>query len=554
MKKILRRFRYNGLFACFFTAAALLPDYVFEILFPYFEVSFDPFFVLALLLFGFFLSLCGRFVFSVVTAALFVAQYIQVNHLAYFGRPLNPVDIRKIGAEFSDVLSSGAAAWQDVWFVTPLLLSGFGALFCFFFRYRRELGFSVFALFVIAGALSAKPWRAYHKSLKAFLPGDTRYSIHNSLNTFSFFLVKGRELPDGPIVPEGTYKAVKVEKTGEAKPDLIVFVMGESLTPAHMSLFGYDRPTTPRLDSLKGTPGFFHKEALSGAVSTHSALPLFFNLMREPGNLDVLYGERANLFRLAREAGYRTYWISVQDGKNTAHIGVPYIDDVRTYESEVYDFGKYREDHLLEVFKNLDVSQGRHFVVLHFRSPHSPYEGNYAHRGNEFDVYPADASTRERRLVNTYDNAVLYTDDVLYRIFQEFRAKGRKNSLFMMTSDHGQLLGLHGVYGHNILNRETASVPFIMYETVPDPELSEGLGRYPAVSHYAIGKALAAALGYRVVNPNEKEGEIFVHGNNIFTDYQILRGAWNGEGRLEFLPSMTLSDYVVYRKYLEHAE
>lgn len=549
IKMALHRFRYNVFFSFFFTGIILLPDISFELFSPYFEVSFDPFFVLALILFGFFLSLSGRLVFSLVTLGLFIIQYIQISHMAYFGRPLNPVDIRKISGEFSDIISSGIGAWRDVWFVTPLLVLSFGALAYVFYKYRRQLGFSLFAVFVVFIALAVKPERAARKSLKAFLPTETRFSIHNSLNTFSFFLMNGSSLPDKAIVSEEMYAPLNIQKKEGPLPKLIVFVMGESLTFDHMSLFGYERQTTPKLEELSKLPGFVYKKAIAGAVSTHSSLPLFFNLMSEPGHLNLLYHGSANLFKLAKEAGYTTHWISAQDAKNTNFIGVPYIDDLRTYESDIYHFSTRREDHLLDLFSDLDVSEGKHFVVLHFRSVHSPYESNYEHRKKEFSKYPIESSERYRRFLNSYDNAVLYTDDIIYKIFQEFQKKGRdEKRVFLMTSDHGQLIDHRGVYGHNILVKETAHVPFVLYGTDLSQDTIAEINRYSYISHYQIGEVLAGILGYEVVNPNLEEGEFYIHGNNLFTDYMLLRGMQKRSGEIDMMPMMTLSDYILLRK------
>lgn len=315
MKNIIRRFQYNFMFAVLFTFAAILPDYVMQYSSVHFRVAFDPVFLASLTLFGFFLSLSGRVVFCAVTLFLTVCQIIQLNYMAYSGRPISPVDIHKIFVEFPDIWSSGMGAIKDVWFVTPMVLLTFGGTAYFFFKYRKQLGFSFLAVLIVLGTMAAKPERASRKTLKHFLPAETRNSIHNSWNTFSYYLVKGRLLPEAPIVPQGTYLPVSAEKINKKTPRIIVFIMGESMSYEHMGLFGYFRDTTPYLSKMKQDPNFVYIKGVSSAVSTHSALPIFFDVMNEPGNLDVLKKDPVNLFRLAKRAGYKTHWISAQDAK-----------------------------------------------------------------------------------------------------------------------------------------------------------------------------------------------------------------------------------------------
>lgn len=211
MQNIIRRFQYNFIFAVLFTFAAILPDYVMQYSSVHSRVAFDPVFWR--------LSRCSVFSVAVGQNSFLRRNVVpvrlpdhQLNYMAYSGRPISPVDIHKIFVEFPDIWSSGMGAIKDVWFVTPMLFLTFGGTAYFFFKYRKQLGFSFLALLIVIGAVASKPERASRKTLKHFLPAETRNSIHNSWNTFSYYLVKGRLLPETPVVPEGTYLPVKAEK------------------------------------------------------------------------------------------------------------------------------------------------------------------------------------------------------------------------------------------------------------------------------------------------------------------------------------------------------
>ncbi|HBO58917.1 MAG TPA: hypothetical protein DD624_03295 [Alphaproteobacteria bacterium] len=513
----LKKFKPNLLFGCLFAFFMLLPDFVMEQVRTFVHYNFDAAFVFALIVFGFFLSLGGKTLFCLVMLSLLVMQLIQVNHIAYFGQPINPTDISKVYKEFGEVVETGKASLRSVGFVTPMLLACFGALFFVFFKYRRLWGFSWLAVLAVVVALGVKPERAARKSLKHFLPAEPRYSLHNSLNAFSYFIVKER-LTDNveDMIPAGFYKPYTVSETGRETPRLVFLIMGESTASDEMHVLGGKEKTTPKLDELVENPKFQAFRAYAGAVSTHAALPIFFNVMREPGNLAPIKDKTANLFRLAKQSGYATHFLSVQDAKQTHEIGMHFIDDVVTTENIDDSCLIKHEDCLLDLLKQRDMTQGKHFVVLNFRNTHSPYEKNYSHRKGEFSVFPTTSKKRTKYQQNTYRNAMLYLDSVTADLFGYFKSLDGGKGVFAMTSDHGQLLGQNGLFGHNIVRLDVAAVPFLFYSDALPP-----LER-KAWTHYEIGKLFVSLFGYDLNNPNEQANSFFIHGNNLYEEYAFL--------------------------------
>jgi glucan phosphoethanolaminetransferase (alkaline phosphatase superfamily) len=209
-------------------------------------------------------------------------------------------------------------------------------------------------------------------SLKSFLPSPSRYSLHNSLNYFSFWAVKGWKIHSAKdLLPEKFYKEYSVVPfTSKAKePQLILMIMRESTSSTHMSLFSGREATTPNLDRIKNDANFIALPAISSGVCTHASLPLFFNLVREPGNIWLLESEKVNLFRLAKAAGYETHFISAQNALLTHANGTGYIDDLRTMEDEAIGFGLKKDFYFLQILKII-MQKGNHkkFIVLNFKS------------------------------------------------------------------------------------------------------------------------------------------------------------------------------------------
>lgn len=536
----LPKLKYNVFMGLLFAVLVILPDYVFDAFFPNITYLTDRVFILVMFIFGFFLSMSGVLVYTLCCCLFMFMQLIQLGHIAYFARPINPLDIGKVFGEFDDIYSAGMSDIDDFWFVPVAAFLPFLLLLFFEIKWRRKLYFSFIGILAVVVFLSVKPERATRRGLHSFLPPETRYSIHNSINSFSFYLVRGADSANiHDIVPKDFYLPYKVEKLATSS-QLVILVMGESTSADKMHLFNPQaRLTTPQLDKMKDEPGFAYRTAISGAVSTHSSLPIFFNMMKEPGNIEKLTDETTNLFRMAKENGFRTYFYSAYDMKQTNLIGVRYIDEIITSEYRPRKFKRQKEDFLLKLFKKLDLKNGKNFVVLNFKSVHSPYEENYA-RHPEFDIFKPKDSSRFEEENAAYENAVLYIDSILGQLLDEFKRLNVADSQFIFTSDHAEMLGIpNGLYGHNQLVVESMRVPFFIYNIGGKmPLLPEGL-----ISHYEISEIVAQYLGYRVENPNYGRDVFFVHGNNLFEEYQFIE-YHRQNGRLEEVLKDTVGEFV----------
>ena len=534
------KLKYNLFMGVLFAILAVLPDYLFMAFLPNITYLTDIVFLLVMFIFGFFLSLSGLAVYTACCLTFMFMQTVQLGHIAYFSRPINPLDIGKVFGEFEDIYSAGMSDLDDFWFVPAAAILPFLILIFMEFKWRKKLYFSFIGILAVIIFLGVKPERATRRGLHSFLPPETRYSIHNSINSFSFYLVRGADSKNiHDIVPRNFYLPYKADKLLESS-QLVVLVMGESTNADKMHLFNSEASqTTPQLDKLKNDSNFAYSTAISGAVSTHSSLPIFFNMMKEPGNIIKLENNDTNLFKMAKENGFKTYFYSAYDMKQTNLIGVRYIDEIVTSEHNPRKFKRRKEDLLLEMFKKLDLKNSKNFVVLNFKSVHSPYEENYAHHP-EFDVFKPKDDSRFAEENAAYENAVLYIDSILGQLLTEFKRLNVPNSQFIFTSDHGEMLGVpDGRYGHNQLVMEDMRVPFLLYNIGGKmPVLSDGV-----ISHYEIAELAAQYLGYKVRNPNYGDDVFFVHGNNLFEDYQFIEYK-RQKGQLQEMLKDEVEDFV----------
>lgn len=204
------------------------------------------------------------------------------------------------------------------------------------------------------------------------------------------------------------------------------------------------------------------------------------------------------------------------------------IDVVINNDSEPLIFGRFKDEGLVHFLKQINFQHGKNFVVLHMRSPHSPYENRYAGREAEFEKFtPAAESTdRLEYEVNTYDNALLYTDSVITAMIRTFlsASRGRSNAVYLIA-DHSQLFDFNGLWGHNNLVLEQASVPFIVLKDKP-------FDIAPVVSAYQAAKFMALDLGGEIINPNEHDNTFYLHGNNIDFPYAYIEYRLEQDGHI----------------------
>ena len=153
----------------------------------------------------------------------------------------------------------------------------------------------------------------------------------------------------------------------------------------------------------------------------------------------------------------------------------------------------------------------RNFIILHQRNSHAPYASNYTHRP-EFNVFPTENQPREVYQVNSYDNSMLYSDWFYSEIIRHFKGMSDKwKSCIFITSDHGEMFGENGLWGHNHLDIENFRVPFIYYGVGMESEFNEKVKKYGIVTHYDLGNIIAGLFGIEIFNPDQEKGLYYAY-------------------------------------------
>jgi glucan phosphoethanolaminetransferase (alkaline phosphatase superfamily) len=475
----------------------------------------------------------SRIAANTVIGLFAVMQLFQLCHIGAIGRPLTPLDVAMIPLELDDIAVAARASFSANWptlfaggipYLLTLLIFNIGLP-------RLSLPRMRWALVVVALVLGAQPYNAGRRNMTHYLPQPERSSLHNSVLVFSYYAAN---LIGQPVRRrDAEYLPYRIERRTDAaaasqRPRTIWLVIFDSTRIDRWGVAGYSRPTTPTMSHWVAEGQARWHRGIAGAASTRASMTLLFNSVREPGNLRQLRSHESNLFRLAKGAGYRTYWISTQHGDLLEDIDPTSIDVKRTKDTDPALVRTYGDDAALTMLDGLVPGESR-VVVLMLRTAHIPYDDAYRRQGSRFLRWPTDGFGSDQRLNNSYDNAILYQDDLVARLYRRFEQLDEQG-VFVVTSDHGQMLGDDGVWGHNVLTPQIAQVPILMRSRGPaQPPLGKN-GEW--IAHYELARTLASRMGYTIDNPNAQAGLYYLQGSYLFGD-NLFRETRISGGRMQ---------------------
>jgi len=283
-------------------------------------------------------------------------------------------------------------------------------------------------------------------------------------------------------------------------PPNLVLISIDTLRADHLSLDGYARPTSPRLDAWAEREAVVFENAISQAPSTL------------PSHVSMLTGIEA----------YRhgVHHAPAPDGLNTlaerlgragfttvAVTGGGYLDPYYRLDQ---GFGTYRSwrwgvEREREFPENLSWVRARlenrppepFFLFLHTYEVHPPFRARAEGWGRWRSdpppaplvwLAPAESEAKhgflyepppefeirgnegegDRRLspseaIDRYDSSIAFVDAGLGELIDQLRRTGLKNrTVIVVTSDHGELFGEHGLAGHGSLFEPVVRVPLLI--------------------------------------------------------------------------------------------
>lgn len=290
-------------------------------------------------------------------------------------------------------------------------------------------------------------------------------------------------------------------------PSVLILVL-DTVRADHLSSYGYGRTTTPGLDRLAQEGVLFENTfaASSWTLPSHVSLltgrfPHEHGVERGApydGRFPMLSGE-------LRNRGYRTGAFSgnLEWFSRTYGFGRGFLHFEDIFES-VADrafrtvYGRKFQRNVMQPMGQEDLPARKHageinrsllrwlereperpfFAFVNYFDAHDPYLPPQPYRNrfsrqerpggilNEFAGRPHPKLSPEQLQgeIDAYDGAIAYLDDEIANLLAELERCGlAQNLLLIVTSDHGEAFGEHGLYLHrNALYRELIRVPLIV--------------------------------------------------------------------------------------------
>jgi arylsulfatase A-like enzyme len=264
---------------------------------------------------------------------------------------------------------------------------------------------------------------------------------------------------------------------GRAKGVILVSI--DTVRRDHVGVYGYPKPTTPRLDAL-ARGGILCEDAVSPSSWT---LPAHLSMLTsvDPGahgGTDMGHGFNRRVPTLAsvlRKAGFATQAV-------TSHL---YVSAVYGMDDgfDNLDFRQDRKatevaDRAIEI---LDRVGDRPFLLfLHLYDPHwhydppeaqrrlfeKPYTGPLTGLWQDFSKHDRSNTTAAdlEHLRALYDGEIRYADDEVGRVLDHVKARGLdRGTLVVVTSDHGEEFLEHGSWEHQkTLYEEVVRIPLVV--------------------------------------------------------------------------------------------
>ncbi len=474
------------------------------------------------------LSFCSKYTKIIVATIIIIPLAISLNYTTYFENPIRPDDV--IEAFYARSQSDIVDCFSYVWFIEPFIIVPYIMVICFSIFYDKKMRHCRFFTLIIPIVLCIIFVSAY-KGDKFFYatPLKGRASIFNCFKTFPWVIIHYNDHiveNNYNILPSKIQQPYKITKIQSKKlPRVVFLIWGESTNADYLSLYGKSRfindfKSTPKLEKIasKEKHKFTILKAISGGCNTVGSTALFFNLLNEPTNKK----SKQDLFALAKKNGYKTYLLSAQETCLFEEKIVRNIDQIVSKDTHIALPRSYKDDYLLKQIKKLDLSKGKHFIVIQFRSVHEQYHANYA-RHKEYKHFKKNSKDdRKTASRKTYINNVLYLDYLLSEVINF--AKKNNADYIIHTSDHGEFIGTNingdedgNFFGHCRLGFGDMTVPFMFYQKNPDKALQAELKKKKIITHSEISLLVAKILGFDVKRQSDEKDMFFMYASCVGT-------------------------------------
>ncbi len=479
------------------------------------------------------------------TATIFIPYFLDCALLFYFHRSYN-YDISQ-----SILASNPQEAWEFITslgfrllLMIPTALLGLFATFLFAFKLLRKYknhrslrwllqpsrSLIVVSVFTWSCIALLQSYRGLSRNFEENQPYSTSvdrfywttYAVLRDRQDLSKHLLEMKS-------PEH-FKGLTHHPTLGA-PLKVVVILGESARADLMSAYGYERPTTPWLDSISKNGNevvLFNDVCSSGPNTIMSSQRIFTFWNNTPNKAWYNYPDLTNVLA---HAGYYTQWITQQNPQNMYAIERLFANSAhKLYKTHRYT-SLYKikdsslsamayDEALLPALHRYDSQHATHvnnknnvFTMVHLMGSHQNYSERYP---SDFDYFKAkdmeECSTEDAKHQKAaYLNSLRYTDHLLEKMIKHYSSQ---RALVFYFSDHGEMIDepqQRGFFGHGTnVDNPTIDIPFFVYASPQlrkeHPKLWERIkkAQFRPISTAWFTNSLTSLLGIRTKYNDER--------------------------------------------------
>jgi arylsulfatase A-like enzyme len=279
--------------------------------------------------------------------------------------------------------------------------------------------------------------------------------------------------------------------TDRRRPN-VLFILVDTLRFDHLTPYGYRRDTSPNIARTLAKPGAVVENAYAQAPWTLPSVVSFMT-SRQPGEIlgddAAAYGIPPEVPTLAEAMARRGYETGGFFGNRILHAGNGFAGGFDTFFSPASD--PAADDNQPDaaavdrrVLPWLEAHRNQpFFLYVHYIDPHDPYDnpeivdnrspfetapcpgcvpGRYM-QGVYAGKIPLDPARDTEHLKALYDSEIHYADRFIGRLIDAIPPEVLRNTLIVLTADHGEEFHEHGGWKHGFtLYEEQIHVPLLV--------------------------------------------------------------------------------------------
>ena len=226
----------------------------------------------------------------------------------------------------------------------------------------------------------------------------------------------------------------------------VVFVIGESYIKYHAHLYGYPLPTTPYMDKEHNNGNLY---VFQNIISPYNTTTQAMKTILSTNSIadGESWSEGIYFPAVFKNAGYNVYLWDNQKTLGTFLIYTYTVNSLmyskRIQElsyTDINDCTYQYDEQLIDSFLKKEKTGKYRFIIFHLMGQHVMASERYPSMFNRFkskDILRKERylDDRKKQLIAEYDNATLYNDYVMGKLFNQYR---NDNAVIVMTSDHGE--------------------------------------------------------------------------------------------------------------------